>query len=174
MKKNIIVSEEQLRILSNKLKNVNENKESHSMAKKQLFTINRKDFFGILGVGALVTLHWLCFFQSIKVSTVSVAVVCLATSSLFSALIEPLFLLLKYIFPIIVSSISIFSSDSNMFLASRADTKDFLLIFLTMSALLKFIRLFTILELRFHLYLKICSQYHYKLIRFQLNLKLLC
>jgi drug/metabolite transporter (DMT)-like permease len=59
--------------------------------KKQLFTINRKDFFGILGVGALVTLHWLCFFQSIKVSTVSVAVVCLATSSLFSALIEPLF-----------------------------------------------------------------------------------
>lgn len=57
--------------------------------KKQLFTVNRKDFFGILGVGALVTIHWLCFFQSIKVSTVSIAVVCLATSSLFSALIEP-------------------------------------------------------------------------------------
>ncbi len=39
MKKNIIVSEEQLKVLSEKLKNVNENKESHSMAKKQLFTI---------------------------------------------------------------------------------------------------------------------------------------
>jgi drug/metabolite transporter (DMT)-like permease len=59
--------------------------------KKQLFTISKKDFFGILGVGAIVTLHWLCFFKSIKVSTVSVAVVCLATSSLFSALIEPIF-----------------------------------------------------------------------------------
>ena len=59
--------------------------------KKQLFSVNKKDFLGILGVGALVTFHWLCFFQSIKISTVSVAVVCLATSSLFSAIIEPLF-----------------------------------------------------------------------------------
>ena len=67
--------------------------------KKQLFTVILKDFFGILGVGALVTFHWLCFFQSIKVSTISVAVVCLATSSLFSALIDPMFFkrkLLKY------------------------------------------------------------------------------
>ena len=61
------------------------------LIKKEVFSISRKDFFGLLGVGVLVTLHWLCFFESIKVSTVSVAVVCLATSSLFSALIEPLF-----------------------------------------------------------------------------------
>jgi drug/metabolite transporter (DMT)-like permease len=59
--------------------------------KKQLFSISKQNFFGLLGVGALVTVHWLCFFQSIKVSTVSVAVVCMATSSLFSALIEPIF-----------------------------------------------------------------------------------
>ena len=59
--------------------------------KKNLFTISRKNFIGVLGVGALVTVHWLCFFESIKVSSVSVAVVCLSTSSLFSALIEPLF-----------------------------------------------------------------------------------
>ncbi len=59
--------------------------------KKQLFSISKQNFFGLLGVGALVTIHWLCFFQSIKVSTVSVAVVCMATSSLFSALIEPIF-----------------------------------------------------------------------------------
>ena len=67
--------------------------------KKQLFTVILKGFFGVLGGGALVTFHWLCFFQSIKVSTISVAVVCLATSSLFSALIEPMFFkrkLLKY------------------------------------------------------------------------------
>jgi drug/metabolite transporter (DMT)-like permease len=59
--------------------------------KKQLFSFSSRDFFGLLGVGALVTLHWLFFFESIKVSTVSVAVVCLSTSSLFSALIEPIF-----------------------------------------------------------------------------------
>ena len=59
--------------------------------KKQLFKIDKKDFFGLLGVGSLVTIHWLFFFEAIKVSTVSVAVVCLATSSLFSAFIEPIF-----------------------------------------------------------------------------------
>ena len=66
--------------------------------KKQLFSVSKKDFFGLLGVGALVTFHWLCFFESIKVSTVSVAVVCLATSSLFSALIEPFFFKKKFLF----------------------------------------------------------------------------
>jgi len=59
--------------------------------KKQLFSIKRKDFFGILVVGVLVSIHWLCFFESIKVSTISVAVVCLATSSLFTAILEPFF-----------------------------------------------------------------------------------
>ena len=44
---------------------------------------------GRIGVGAIVAAHWLFFFESIKLSNVSVAVVCLATSSLFSALIEP-------------------------------------------------------------------------------------
>ena len=59
--------------------------------KKELFNISRKHFLEILGVGVLVAIHWFCFFHSIKISTVSVAVVCLATSSLFSALIEPIF-----------------------------------------------------------------------------------
>ena len=59
--------------------------------KKELFKIKKRDFLNILGIGVIVTLHWLCFFQSIKVSNVSIAVVCLATSSLFAALIEPLF-----------------------------------------------------------------------------------
>ena len=61
------------------------------LIRKQLFSISKKNFFELLAVGALVTIHWLCFFQSIKVSSVSVAVVCMATSSLFSALIEPIF-----------------------------------------------------------------------------------
>ena len=66
--------------------------------KKQLFRVSKEDFIGLLGVGALVTFHWLCFFESIKISNVSVAVVCLATSSLFSALIEPFFFKRKFLF----------------------------------------------------------------------------
>jgi drug/metabolite transporter (DMT)-like permease len=68
------------------------------LIKKELFKIKLKDFFGILGVGALVTFHWLFFFEAIKVSTISVAVVCLATSSLLSALIEPIFFKRKILY----------------------------------------------------------------------------
>jgi len=78
--------------------------------KKRLFTISKKDFFGILGVGAIVTLHWLCFFKSIKVSTVSVAVVCLATSSLFSALIEPIFFKRKLLLYEVVMGVVVFAA----------------------------------------------------------------
>ena len=76
--------------------------------KKQLFSINRKDFIGILGVGALVTIHWLCFFKSIKVSNVSVAVVCMATSSLFSAIIEPILFKRKLLIYEIIMAIIVF------------------------------------------------------------------
>lgn len=41
--------------------------------------------------GALVGGHWLLFFASIKVSTVSVTLVCLSSVTLFTSLLEPLF-----------------------------------------------------------------------------------
>lgn len=41
--------------------------------------------------GALVGGHWVLFFESIKVSTVSVTLVCLSSVTLFTALLEPLF-----------------------------------------------------------------------------------
>tara|TARA_B100001250_G_scaffold169435_2_gene145923 strand:- start:212 stop:1039 length:828 start_codon:yes stop_codon:yes gene_type:complete len=78
--------------------------------KKQLFTISRKHFFQILGVGALVTIHWLCFFESIKTSTVSIAVVCLSTSSLFSALIEPIFFKRKLLTYEVIMGIIVFGA----------------------------------------------------------------
>ena len=42
-------------------------------------------------VGAVVALHWFFFFGAIKAANISVAVICLATASLFSAFLEPLF-----------------------------------------------------------------------------------
>jgi len=41
--------------------------------------------------GIVVGLHWVTFFYAIKISTVSVAVVCLSSSTLFTAFLEPFF-----------------------------------------------------------------------------------
>tara|TARA_Y100000766_G_C18914916_1_gene610577 strand:+ start:95 stop:952 length:858 start_codon:yes stop_codon:yes gene_type:complete len=53
-------------------------------------TVSKKHFMQIIGIGCIVAAHWLLFFESIKVSNVSVAVVCMGTSSLFSSILEPL------------------------------------------------------------------------------------
>lgn len=42
--------------------------------------------------GIVVGLHWYCFFGSIKLSTVSVGVVCMSSATLFTAILEPLIL----------------------------------------------------------------------------------
>ena len=88
--------------------------------KKELTKIKKKDFFGLLFVGSLVAVHWFFFFESIKVSNVSVAVVCLSTASFFSAMIEPFFLkrkpkLYEYILAIVVFV--------TLFLMLEAETK---------------------------------------------------
>jgi drug/metabolite transporter (DMT)-like permease len=54
------------------------------------FKINWKSFFQLIFTGALVGMHWLLFFQSIKISTVSVTLVCLSAMTLFTAIFEPL------------------------------------------------------------------------------------
>lgn len=50
-----------------------------------------RDFIKIASIGTLLALHWLCFYGSIKYANVSIALTCLATSGLLSALVEPLF-----------------------------------------------------------------------------------
>jgi drug/metabolite transporter (DMT)-like permease len=67
--------------------------------KKQIQTINKKDIFPLILIGVIVALHWFFFFGAIKVSNISIAVICMSTASLFSAFLEPLFFkrkLLKY------------------------------------------------------------------------------
>lgn len=54
------------------------------------FKVNWKSFFQLVFTGALVGMHWLLFFQSIKISTVSVTLVCLSSMTLFTAIFEPL------------------------------------------------------------------------------------
>src|ERR1700754_3745136 len=58
---------------------------------KRIKKISFKDFFKIAAIGTLLSLHWLCFYGSIKYANVSIALTCLSTSGLLSAFIEPLF-----------------------------------------------------------------------------------
>ena len=52
--------------------------------------VTRKQFLQFFFTGAIVALHWILFFQAIKVSTVSVALVCLSSFTLFTAILEPI------------------------------------------------------------------------------------
>lgn len=42
-------------------------------------------------IGCVLALHWLCFYGSIKYANVSVALTCMSTTGLFTALLEPVF-----------------------------------------------------------------------------------
>ena len=52
--------------------------------------ISFRDALRMGGVGALLALHWVFFYGSIKASNVSVGVVCVSTVGFFTAVMEPL------------------------------------------------------------------------------------
>jgi drug/metabolite transporter (DMT)-like permease len=49
-----------------------------------------KKLWSLFGVGILVAMHWLFFYLSIKVSTASLAIICLSTTTIHVAWLEPL------------------------------------------------------------------------------------
>lgn len=57
---------------------------------KEFERIPLKDALRIGGVGALVALHWVAFYGSIKMANVSIALTCMAASGVFTALAEPI------------------------------------------------------------------------------------
>ncbi|HVW14206.1 MAG TPA: EamA family transporter [Mucilaginibacter sp.] len=54
------------------------------------FKVSRGTFIQLILTGALVGAHWILFFLSIKLSTVSVALVCFSSLTLFTAILEPM------------------------------------------------------------------------------------
>lgn len=60
------------------------------LLKKQLEKISFKNILKLFGVGAIISLHWVTFYGSIKYSNVSVSVTCLSTIGFFTSLFEPL------------------------------------------------------------------------------------
>ncbi|MFW0716613.1 DMT family transporter [Pedobacter sp. N23S346] len=57
---------------------------------KKDIRISKKQFIQFFLTGAIVAIHWIFFFHAIKVSTVSVTLVCLSSFTLFTAILEPL------------------------------------------------------------------------------------
>ncbi len=60
--------------------------------KKQLQPLSFADTAKVFGVGAIVALHWLTFYGSVKYANVSVALVCFSATGFFTALFEPIIL----------------------------------------------------------------------------------
>lgn len=52
--------------------------------------ISFKEILKISGIGFLVMLHWVTFYGSIKLSSISVAMICLSSIALFASIIEPI------------------------------------------------------------------------------------
>jgi drug/metabolite transporter (DMT)-like permease len=58
--------------------------------KKSFPKLDWKQLRLIGGIGILVMIHWVTFYASIKLSSISVAMVCLSSIALFASIIEPL------------------------------------------------------------------------------------
>ena len=52
--------------------------------------VTRRQLVGLLGIGGIVGLHWVCLFGAIKLANISIALTGLATISLFTAFTEPI------------------------------------------------------------------------------------
>lgn len=58
--------------------------------RKEWARITRRDLLRITGIGMMYAVHWVAFYASIKYANASIAMVCLATASVFTALLDPL------------------------------------------------------------------------------------
>lgn len=58
--------------------------------KKKIMIVPLSELLKIAGVGVLISLHWIFFFWSAKVSTASVCLAGMATTSLWTAFVDPI------------------------------------------------------------------------------------
>ena len=57
---------------------------------KQSLRIASSSAFRLMGIGTIIALHWVFFYGSIKLSNVSIGLICFASVGLFTSLLEPL------------------------------------------------------------------------------------
>ncbi|MCO5267925.1 MAG: DMT family transporter [Brumimicrobium sp.] len=67
-----------------------------ALTRKNYIIRDKKSAIKVFGIGILVTLHWLLFYKAIQVSSASLAVLCLATTTLHVSWIEPIVMKQKF------------------------------------------------------------------------------
>ena len=95
----------------------------YSFLFKNKVNLKKKDKLKMYLVGIIIALHWITFFESIKISNVSISLCCLSSSSFFVSIIEPLFFKKKIkiyeLFlgvSVIIGILIIFNFESNFYL----------------------------------------------------------
>ncbi|MCC5924640.1 MAG: DMT family transporter [Crocinitomicaceae bacterium] len=96
--------------------------------KKKWRITSLKNSYYILGIGVIVALHWLFFYLAIKVSTASLAIICLSTATLHVAWLEPIILKRKVLYSEFLLGI-IIVTDILLITAQSTETSDLLGIF---------------------------------------------
>jgi len=61
-----------------------------SLFKQQQHKLPLKNIIQLAGIGVILTFHWIFFYGSIKYANVSIALVCLSSAGVFTAILEPL------------------------------------------------------------------------------------
>lgn len=74
---------------------------------RQKKKLTKREGVQLLMTGVIVGLHWITFFYSIKISTVSIAVVCMSASTLFTSILEPIIFKRKYFLSEFLLSIAV-------------------------------------------------------------------
>jgi len=64
--------------------------------KKTPLKVAWNDLGVLMGIGCVISFHWFCFYNAIKVSNVSITLVAFSTGTLFTSIIEPLFYKRKF------------------------------------------------------------------------------
>lgn len=57
---------------------------------RRLLNLSSRLLLIYLTIGAVVGMHWICFYSSVKMANASIALITMSTTSLFTSIIEPL------------------------------------------------------------------------------------
>lgn len=69
------------------------------VGRRSLRLRDRRDAFGLVGLGVLLAVHWVTFFHSIQLSNVAIGLLTYSTFPIFTAFLEPLLLRERWSWP---------------------------------------------------------------------------
>ena len=65
--------------------------------KKKFQKVPKQALLGFIISGIIIAAHWYTFYEAIKVSNISITLVCLSTGAFFSSIIQPILFKTKFI-----------------------------------------------------------------------------